>query len=121
VVNIRIDYCSPDSCALDFFEARLLQIDYQYFNNLDALKKKLENSDSFNKVWLTRIERFEKWLKTYDVIADLGYLVFYNKERRVERIVNIHMYYSVWLKRPLLRVSDITEFTVEVEEEEDDP
>jgi hypothetical protein len=113
-VNIRIDYCSYGSCAVDFFEG-LLQIGYHYVDNLEALKKKLENDA---KVWLPKIERFEKWLKEYDIIADLGYLIFYRKGK-IERIIGIHLYYSVWLKRPILRVADISEFTVE--DEEDDP
>jgi hypothetical protein len=81
------------------------------------LEEELKN----DRVWPARIERFERWLKNYTIIADLGYIAFYNEEKEIERIIGIHIYYSVWLKRPLLRVADITEFTVEVEEEEDDP
>jgi hypothetical protein len=116
-VNVRIDYCSYGSCAVDFFDAKPLQINYRYFASLNELKEELRN----DRVWPPKVERFEKWLKAYDVVADLGYLVVYNKERRAERIINIHIYYSVWLRRPVLRVADISEFTIEVEEEEDDP
>jgi hypothetical protein len=116
-MNIRIDYCSPGSCAIDLFEPQLLPIEYKYYSSKDELKEALmENGDY--RVWLPKIERFEKWLKAYDVVADLGYLVFYGKEGRVERIVNIHVYHSIWLRRPMLRVADISEFGPEPGEED---
>jgi hypothetical protein len=112
-VNIRIDYCSYGSCAIDFFAERPLRINYRYFASINELKEELRN----DRAWPPKVERFEKWLKEYDVIADLGYLVFYN-EGKIERIINIHLYYSTWLKRPVLRVAEIAEFTVEPEEDD---
>ena len=114
-MNVRIDYCSYGSCALDFFSERPQKLNYQYYRNRDELATTLRKTGNDDyRIWLPRLERFEKWMKNYPDTIDLGYLVF-SKNGRIEKIVNIHLYYSVWLKRPLLRASDISEFTVEPE------
>ena len=69
-------------------------------------------------VWIAKLDNFEKWLKAYRNVIDLGYLVFY-ENGKIERIINIHIHYSVWLERPAVRFAEIAEFTSEFEEDED--
>ena len=111
---IRIDSCSDWDCALDFYPAKPITVSYRFVKTLEELKELVKG----DRVWPALIDNYEKWLKDYEIVADLGYIVFYNGGR-IERIVGIHLYYSTWLKRPELRVAEIAKFTSEFFEDDD--
>lgn len=117
-MNIRVDYCAFYACVVDLgdWKPTPQHITYQYVRTLDDLKKMLKEEDRM--IWLPRVYEFEKWLKEYEVVADLGYLIFI-KQNRIERIVNIHIFYSKWVNRPQIRLVEIAEFISEIEEEDD--
>jgi hypothetical protein len=115
-MKIQISYHSGDSVELDF-ETRLRKMDYKYFAKVDELKAMLEKSG--DRKWIPRLDNFERWLKNYKGVIDLGYIVLLNEKGEIERIINIHLHYSVWLQRPAIRISEIAEFVSEWFEDED--
>jgi hypothetical protein len=115
-MNIRIDSCSRWDCEIDFFPLKLIDVIYRYVENLEKLKELVKG----DMVWPALIDNYEKWLKDYKGVVDLGYLVFFNKGGKIERIVGIHIYYSAFARRPILRLVEIAEFRSESFDDDDD-
>jgi hypothetical protein len=115
-MKVRIDSCSRWDCEIDFFPPKPLNISYQYVESLEKLKE-LVKSDM---VWPAKIHNYEKWMKNYKIVADLGYVIFYGDGGKIARIVGVHLFHSTWLERPELRIVEIAEFVPEFFDDDDD-
>jgi len=114
-MKMGIESCSAWDCVIDFYPSTLtIGYSYRYVESLEKLKE-LVKSD---RVWPALLDNYEKWLKNYKIVADLGYIVFYNGSK-IERIVGIHIYHSVWTEKPMLRLVEIAEFKSESFDDDD--
>jgi hypothetical protein len=116
-MKYRIADSAPYMIEIDFYEPKPRRVNYRFFVDVNKLTKWLENMN--DRIWRPKIDNFTKWLKEYRDVIDLGYLVLFDEKGEIERIVNIHIHYSVWLQRPALRIVEIAEFTSEWFEDED--
>jgi hypothetical protein len=114
-VKIEIRYNAPYAAELDF-EYGMKKMNYKYFDDVNELMAWLKSVNDM--VWRAKIDNFVKWLKDYKGVVDLGYIVLIDGEK-IERIINIHIHYSVWLERPAVRFAEIAEFTSEDFEDDD--
>jgi hypothetical protein len=109
--------CGSWECDVDFADLKETPpgVTITYIESLDELNRTIKD----DMVWPPKVARFLRWLRNYKVIRDLGYVIV-RRNGRIERILAINMFYSVWLKRPALKVVDISSFGVEPGEIKDD-
>jgi hypothetical protein len=110
--------CGSWECEIDFTKFKETPPDATiiYVDSLSKLLDIIRN----DIVWPAKVERFVRWLKNnYKIINDLGYVVI-QRNGRIERILNITIFYSAWLKRPAMKIVDISVFELEPGEIKDD-